>query len=53
LENWLNNKANRRRRFKKDEESPLKCMKTSNLQHILPAKETLSEGLCDADHNGE
>jgi hypothetical protein len=41
------------RRFKKDEEPPLKCMKTSNLQCILPVKEILSEELCDADHNGE
>jgi hypothetical protein len=41
------------RRFKKDEEHALKCMKTSNLQRILPAKETLSEELCDADHDGK
>jgi hypothetical protein len=37
----------------KDEDSPLKCMKTSNLQHIIAAMKTLTGELCDNDHDWE
>jgi len=35
----------------KDEEPPLKYMKTSNLQHILPVMRILTGELCDTDHD--
>jgi hypothetical protein len=34
---------------KKYEGPPLKSMKTSNLQHILSAMETLTDALCETD----
>ena len=37
----------------KDEEPPLKCMKTSNLQCILSAMETLTDEICDNAHSWE
>lgn len=38
---------------KEDEEPPPKCMKTSSVQHILSAMDTLTEELCDSDHDWE
>ena len=37
----------------RDEEPPLKYMKTSNLQHILSAMRTLTGELCDVEHDWE
>ena len=37
----------------KDEERLLKCMKTSNLQHILSATGTLNDEICDNGHSWE
>ena len=37
----------------KDEEPPQKCMKTSLLQCILSVMWTLTDELCDADHDWE
>ena len=37
----------------KDEEPLLKCMKTSNLQHILSATGTLNDEICDNGHSWE
>ena len=37
----------------KDEEPPLKCTKTSPLQCILSTMWTLTDELCDTDHNCE
>jgi hypothetical protein len=37
----------------KDEEPPLKYMKTSDLQHILSAMRTLTGEFCDTDHDWE
>jgi hypothetical protein len=37
----------------KDDELPLKYMKTSDLQHILSAMRTLTGALCDNDHDWE
>jgi len=37
----------------KEEEPPLKCMKTSDLQHSFSAMETLTDKLCDTDHDWE
>jgi predicted Zn-ribbon and HTH transcriptional regulator len=37
----------------KDKDPPLNCTKTSDLQRILSAMDTLSDELCDTDHNWE
>jgi hypothetical protein len=37
----------------KEEEPPLKCMKTSDLQHSVSAMENLSDELCDTGYNWE
>jgi len=39
---------------KEEEKEPLlKCMKTSNLQHILSVMGTLNDETCDNDHSWE
>lgn len=37
----------------KDKDPPLKCTKTSDLQRILSATYTLTDELCDTDHDWE
>ena len=37
----------------KDEESPLKYMKTSDLQYALSAMRTITGEICDTDHDWE
>ena len=37
----------------KEEEPLLKCKKTSDLQHSFSAMETLTDKLCDTDHDWE
>jgi hypothetical protein len=36
---------------KEKDEPPLKSMKTSNLQYILSAMETVTDELCETDHH--
>ena len=37
----------------KEEKSPIKYIKTSDLQHSFLAMETLTDGHCDTDHDWE
>jgi len=37
----------------KEEQTPLKCMKTSDLQHSFSTVETLTDELYDTDHDRE
>jgi len=42
------------RESEKEDEKPLpKCMKMSDVQHILSAMDTLTDELCDNDHDWE
>jgi hypothetical protein len=44
----------KKRELEKDDEKPLpKCMKISDAQHILSAMDTLTDELCDNDHDWE
>jgi len=37
----------------KEKQPPLKCMNIRDLQHSFPAMETLTDKLCDIDHDWE
>jgi len=41
------------REEEKEKDPPLKCTKTSDLQRILSATDTLTDELCDTDHDWE
>jgi type I site-specific restriction endonuclease len=43
----------RKEEKEKDKDPPLKCTKTIDLQRILSATETLTDELCDTDHDWE
>ena len=46
--------SQKKRELEKDDGKPLpKCMKMSDVQHILSAMDTLTDELCDNDHDWE